>query len=193
MIVEKLIQIMRQLQSFADRPWYLPLIALLGGLDLFILIVPTDGLLISYVMLRPKHWVRAFIALSIGCTLGAWALAFLIQSGSSFFDYQSLHHRIGADTWMWIDNFVDNRGALALGILALLPLPQFPGIVVAALAELPLTEIFFAVLAGRVIKFAVFSYGASHAPKLLLKLPLLKKEVAVMAGPRSPINKVLKE
>lgn len=193
MILEKLVQIMRQLQGFADRPWYLPFIAFLGGLDLFILIVPTDGLLISYVLLRPKHWIRAFVFLTLGCTLGALLLAFLVQSGSSFFDYQSLHSRIGGDTWKWIDTFVDNRGALALGVLALLPLPQFPGIVVAALAEMPLTEIFFAVLIGRATKFALFSYGASHAPKLLLKLPLLKQEVTAVAGPSSPINKVLKE
>lgn len=184
--MEWLIRTFRKIQSFADRPWYLPFIAFLGGLDLFILVVPTDGLLISYVMLRPKQWIRAFILLALGCAIGSWLLAFLIQSGAQWFHYENLTHSVGRETWEWVDQLVDNHGAWALALLALMPLPQFPGIVVAALAEMSLGTIFFSVLLGRLVKFVVLSYGASHAPRLLLKVPLLKREISALTPGKLP-------
>lgn len=183
MKLETLVRYLRKLQSFADRPWYLPFISFLGGVDLFVLVIPTDGLLVSYVMLRPKQWVRAFLMLSLGCALGCWVLAALVQSGAAWFTYQSLIDRIGPSTWNWVDGFVENNGTLALAVLALLPLPQFPGVVIAALMGMPATTIFVAVLIGRLVKFSLLAYGASHAPKLLMKFPLLRKEITTFTGP----------
>ena len=180
---ETIFNFFRRLQAFVDRPWYLPLIATLGGLDLFVLVIPTDGLLISYVMLRPKTWIRAFILTSLGCAIGALALAILIQSGAEWFTYEKLSQSVGADTWQWVDGFVENHGTLALGALAILPIPQFPGIVVAALMGMPLSSIFISVLVGRLLKFAVLAYAASHAPRLLMKIPVLRKEITTFTEP----------
>jgi membrane protein YqaA with SNARE-associated domain len=183
--VDKLSSVLRRIQSFADRPWYLPLIAGLGGADAFLLVIPTDGLLVSFVLLRPKHWLRACLFFTLFCAVGCWLLAWVIQSGAEWLSLDFFYRSVGQDTWNWIDSFVDNHGELALGVLATLPIPQFPGVVVAALAEMPLWSLFVSILAGRLVKYFLLSYAASHAPRLLMRVPFLKKEISAFTGPPS--------
>ena len=62
-----------------DRPWYVALVGGLAALDLFIMIIPTDGLLVTSVLVRPKRWVSWFLWVSIGSAVGAAALAAIIH------------------------------------------------------------------------------------------------------------------
>src|SRR4051812_40346336 len=77
----KLAELLRRMERFTDRSWYPALVAALAALDLFVLVIPTDGLLISAV-LSPKRrakWVSAAIWVSLGSTVGAVLLASLVQ------------------------------------------------------------------------------------------------------------------
>lgn len=173
------------MQAFADRPWYLPFIAFLGGLDLFILIIPTDGLLLSYVLLCPKKWIRAFIIVSFGCAAGALVLALLMRSEWGWIMQSTVTQSMGKENWEWVEGFVAQHGEAALAFLAIMPIPQFPGVVIASWTQMPTTNIFFSIFAGRLLKYVVYAYGASHAPKLLLKIPSVKKELGSLTGPAS--------
>jgi membrane protein YqaA with SNARE-associated domain len=169
----------KRLQFFVDRVWYFPVVGVLAGLDLFILVVPTDAILVSSVMMRPRKWVQAAVCVALGSSFGALFLAGAIQWDQarvmgwfpSAFDNSA---------WQWMDLFFDRNGRIALFFIAVSPLVQFPVICIAALAGMPAWEIFLICLVGRSIKSAVFSYGASHAPKLLMKLPLMKKELSIV-------------
>ncbi len=169
----------KHLQFFVDRIWYFPVVGLLACLDLFILVVPTDAILISSVMMRPRKWVQAAVCVAIGSSLGALFLASAIQ-----WDQARVMGWFPAafnnPAWQWMDVFFDHYGRIALFFIAVSPLVQFPAICIAALAGMPDWEIFSICLVGRSIKSAAFSYGASHAPKLLMKLPLMKKELAIV-------------
>jgi uncharacterized membrane protein YdjX (TVP38/TMEM64 family) len=184
----------RNLRHFVDRLWYFPAVGLLAGLDLFILIVPTDAILITSVMMRPRKWIQAFLWVGLGSSLGALALAGAIQWDPSLVMDRLFPGAFETEVWRWMDAFFDNHGSAALLLIAISPLVQFPAVGIAALAGMPLWDIFITCFAGRMIKTAAFSYGASHAPKLLMKLPFIKQEVAILdpetaaalAPPRKP-------
>lgn len=168
----KMRQLLNGLQSFAGRPWYFPALGFLAALDFYIFIVPTDALLVSSVLLKPKKWVSAFFWVGLGSALGAVSLAAALQTG--VFTVPE------SETWGWLKEFFTHYGSLALALIALSPLVQFPVVVLAALSGMPLGELFVICLLGRWVKSAVFAYIASRAPELLFKIPFLRKELEVL-------------
>jgi membrane protein YqaA with SNARE-associated domain len=177
--MERLKAWVKYLQHFVGRAWYFPVVGILAGLDLFILVVPTDAILVSSVMMRPRKWIEAAVCVALGSAIGAFVLAYAIQWDQahvmSWFPWA--FNNAG---WEWADSFFDHYGRIALFFIAVSPLIQFPAICVAALSGMPAWEIFLVCLLGRAIKSGVFSYGASHAPKLLMRLPLIKKELEIV-------------
>lgn len=164
-----------RVQNFIDRPWYVPFISFLAGIDLFIVIVPTEPLVISAVLLRPKKWIRIFFFVALGSAIGALALALFINLGPNEVILKWLSGAIESNTWNKTVALVNSHGVLALLLISLGPLPQQPGVVVAALAGLSVEQIFLAVLAGRCLKYGVFAWLASHSPRLLYKLKSVRK------------------
>lgn len=162
----------RYLRRFAARPWYLPLAAFLAAADLFVLIIPTDFIIISYVLLKPQHWVRAFLWISGGSAIGALALASILQFGGAEFLQAWFPAIFQSGGWESTRSFVQSYGALALAVISVSFLPQQPGVVIAALSGMALPTLFTAVFAGRVVKYVFFSWAASHAPRLLRKIPV---------------------
>ncbi len=69
----------QKIQKYGDSWWYAPIVGLLAALDSFVVIVPTDGLLVGASVLSPKLWVYNAILVTLGSTLGAVALAALVH------------------------------------------------------------------------------------------------------------------
>ncbi|MCB0418225.1 MAG: hypothetical protein KDD39_11270 [Bdellovibrionales bacterium] len=166
----------RKLQQYSDRPWYLPFLATLIGLDLFLLIVPSDGLLVSSVMLRPKRWVRICIWVSVGSALGALALSALVQWDSVWL-MNSFPTLFQSSHWESTNAFIDKHGAWALALFSFSILPQQPAVIISALAGMPLEVILISVFVGRLVKYGILSYVASHAPRIINRLWFIRKEV----------------
>lgn len=160
----------RRLQRYGKRWWYIPLIAVLAFLDSFIVIVPTDSLLISAVMMRPKRWVYAFLVISLGSTLGACALASFVTTYGDSFVHELFPSIYTSSMWTWTDQLMDKYGALAIFLVSLSPATQHPAVILGGLTGVPLFEIFVAIFLGRAIKYSFFAWIASHSPKLLKKL-----------------------
>ena len=158
------------LQRYADRWWYPPLIAVLAFADAFIIVVPTDGLLVSAVMLSPKRWIYSAILVSLGSSLGAIALGHVIGvHGLAIL----LHISPGIDhsaAWTWTSELMGKWGYWALFLVALSPLMQHPAIAIAALAGMNLVHVFAFVLSGRAIKYLFLAWLATHAPAFLGRL-----------------------
>jgi len=167
----------RRLQRHARRWWYAPLISFLAFIDHFVVFIPTDGLLVSAVMLHPRRWIYTFLCLSVGSSLGALVLAALIEWHGLPLLLQISPGLDQTGMWSWTEAFMNQHGIWALFLVAVSPVVQHPAIALAALAKVPLLNIFLVVLAGRLIKYAVISWVASHAPHLVRRLWGVSREV----------------
>jgi membrane protein YqaA with SNARE-associated domain len=177
MMARKLIVWIQWLQKYVERPWYNPVISFLAWLDIFILIIPTDGLVVSSVLLCPRRWVGAFLWVSIGSTFGTLCLCLLVQWDADWVMHSFLPFAFDTSLWGSTDAFLKSYGLIALALIAFTPLPQMPAAVMAALAHVPLWEITLSVFAGRVIKYALYAWAASHAPRYVLNIPFIKSEL----------------
>lgn len=165
------------LQAHANAWWYAPAIALLAALDAFVVVIPTDGLLVAASMLAPRRWIYTTLIVTLGSSLGALALAAVLEKhGLPFL----LHLSPGLEqtsAWVWSDQIMDRWGNVTLFLIALSPIMQQPAVALAALAGMPLWDIFLLVFAGRLIKYAFISWISTHAPGMLGKLWGMKDEI----------------
>lgn len=143
---------------------------LLAAIDSFVIVVPTDGLLVSATMLAPRRWIYTAFCVSFGSTLGGWLLALVLETHGLPFLLKITPGIETSTAWMWTDRLMDQWGLWALFFVAVTPVMQHPAIAMAALAGMPLTEIFLVMLAGRSIKYYVLAWVSTHAPGLLGKM-----------------------
>lgn len=167
----------KRLQRFTDRKWFPPFVGLLALLDIFFVVIPTDGILISSSMITPRRWPLLAVNAAIGSTLGALVLALLVsQHGLPWIldIYPGLDQ---SHSWKWSLAFFDKYGLLLVFAIAATPLAQQPAVILAGLAQAPILHIVLVVLFGRLIKYLVMAYISSHAPRLLSKLWGVKGEL----------------
>ena len=156
---------LNKFQKFTFRPWYLPAVCLLAALDVFVWVIPTDLLLISFVLLRPNKWVSAFIWVSLGSALGALSLGFIFHYFSDF----ALAHFSFMEGWDRTVQWIEEYGAPAVGLCAAGPAPIVVCAGIAGFMKVPLLMIFLASWAGRLLKYSVFSFLASYVPHVFNK------------------------
>lgn len=179
------------LQKYGDSIWYAPLVSVLAALDSFIIIVPTDGLLVGASILGPRRWIYNAVVITIGSTLGAVALAALIQQHGLPFLLNIVPGVDQSHVWHWTDEAMDKWGAIALFLFALSPLMQHPAVALAALSGMSLSQMLWIIFAGRILKYLGLSWISSHAPRLLNKLWGLEdelKEVGIKSDKNSSAN-----
>ena len=165
------------LQRHIDRIWYPPLIGFLAALDNLVIIIPNDGILISSSMLTPRRWLVLALSVTIGSTLGALALAALVEFQGLPWILDLYPNLSETQTWLLSKNFFEEYGLFLVFVVAATPLMQQPAIILASLANTPLMELGVVIFIGRLIKFLIMAYLGSHAPKLLDKLWGVKSEL----------------
>lgn len=166
-------QFFARLHDFIDRPWYFPLITLLTALDPFIWIIPIEPLLISEVLLRPRRWVTAAIAIGTASALGAGALAWGIETNAGFLP-AAMTNPSDNSSWARVREVVEAHGAAGIWFGAFTFVPLQAIVIIAALAKIPTATIFLSVLAARLPKYLIIAAITSHAPHWLQRLPFLK-------------------
>ncbi|MFN8846086.1 MAG: YqaA family protein [Bdellovibrionales bacterium] len=175
------------LQRFANRSWYPSLVGFLAALDNIILVVPNDGILISSSMLTPKRWWQLALLTSLGSTLGALALCLLVKTYGLEFILTLFPRAQEAQTWQWTLQFFDRWGIGLVFLVAVAPVPQQPAVVLASLSHLPVSLLLVTIFVGRLIKFTIMAWVASHTPQLLKKMWGLKSEMEeVGIDPENP-------
>ena len=153
---------------YVQKPWYPLLLGFLAFIDIFIFVIPTDGLMISSAMTAPKRGLSLTLWTTIGSTLGSLVFAILLNHGVKFADVAGPE---------WTQNWFAAYGLWALFGIALLPVIHHPILVLACLAKISIFKIGIAVVSGRLIKFGVYAWLCTHAPKLLLRSKHLQKEI----------------
>ncbi len=177
------------LQRYANRWWYAPAIAALAFADLFLIVIPIDGLLISYVMLSPRRWISTAVMVALGSSLGAITLAYTLNAHGLPFLLQISPGIEKGSVWLWTSHLMDQWGSWALFAVALGPIMQHPAIAVAAFAGFPVGKIFAVVLAGRLLKYLFLSWLATHAPGVINRLWGLKYELSEVGLLSDPAKK----
>jgi len=170
-------KIFHQLKKHVERPWFGPFLGLLAALDYFVIIIPTDGLLITSAMTAPKHWIRLSFWLTLGSVAGAMTFIVFVQHyGNPFLEwvFPNIHEN---HFWKLSDQWMNQYGIWAVFFTGALPIVIHPVIAFAALAAIPLPKIAFTLFAARTLKYSTYSWIASHVPHYLLRLKNLKKEV----------------
>jgi membrane protein YqaA with SNARE-associated domain len=158
------------LQKHAQSWWYPPAVALLAALDSVLIVIPTDGLLVSATMLAPKRWIYIAVLVTFGSALGALFLGAILELHGLPLLLHWFPHIAETESWKITDHLMDRWGALTVFAVALSPLMQHPAIILAALAGMPLLELFGLVFAGRLIKYFFLAWISTHAPGMLNKL-----------------------
>lgn len=167
---EKIRHLVGLLQRHAGRGWYAPLIGLLSAIDTVVIVIPTDGILISSSMLKPRRWFLFAFSIAFGSTLGALALAALVGLQGHDWVLSAYPGIDESALWLWTERVFHSYGLYLVFAIALTPLAQQPAVILAGLAETPLAELAVALFAGRLIKYILLAYIGSHAPRLLSKL-----------------------
>lgn len=158
------------LQQYVNRWWYLPVIGVLAALDNLIVLVPTDGILISSSMMNPRRWFFYAMAIAVGSTLGAVILSYLVEIHGLPWILDMYPGIDQTRTWAMTDQFFSEYGLYLVFAVAATPLMQQPTVILASLAGESITEIGLVVLAGRTLKFLLIAYLGSHAPRVLGRL-----------------------
>ena len=182
-INSKVSGLIRWSQQYTNQPWYPFLLGFFAFIDNIIIIIPIDGLLVSSIILRAKRWLSFSLANTIGSSLGALLLAYLVEIHGlpKIIEYfPNLTHG-----WVWqtTENFFVKYGLIVVFVVAAAPIFQHPAIILAALANISLYHIFVTVLVGRLIKYLIMGYISSHAPRLLSKLWGLEDELEEVGSP----------
>ncbi len=174
---EKFKALIKWVQHYSDRPWYPAFVGFLSAIDNWILIVPTDGLVISGVMLAPKRWKQFAWQVPLLSTIGGIAFAAFV--GEQGLPYLQSHWPELTTTvyWTWTEDFFAKHGLVVVFLVATTPLAQQPALILAALAQTPYWYLFLVVLAGRMIKYILLSWIAARAPSVLSKLWGLNREM----------------
>ncbi|WP_409479493.1 YqaA family protein [Pseudobdellovibrio sp. HCB154] len=165
------------LQYYIDRVWYLPMLSLLAILDVFFIVIPTDGLTISSSMLKPRKWFYFGVFSAAGSVLGAMILCYIVQLYGIHIVETLFPNMQASNFWLQTQKFFDAYGLWLLFAVALSPLSQQPVLILAVLATVPLLQILLITVVGRFLKFLLFAYIGSHAPHLIKKLWGMKDEL----------------
>lgn len=174
-----------RLQRFSARAWYPELVGALGGLDLWIIVVPIDGIVISSVLLQPRRWMRFVFSVSILSTLGAFTLAYAVVALGLPFVEGSWPSLLQSSLWLWTQNSFLEYGILIVFLSAAMPIAQQPALCIAALAHTPLPELTLAYLLGRICKYSIICYIAAKLPHRLSRLWGVQSEMEQAGVERS--------
>lgn len=158
------------LRRYANRLWYPPLLSTLAALDALLIVIPTDGILISSSMLMKKRWMTFGFFVAVGSAIGSIALISLV--GHLGLE-QILQLYPGVDqtqVWKVTLNFFSEYGLLVVFLVGVTPLTQQPALIMAALSDIPMAPLAAVIFFSRLIKFLIMAYIATHAPRLLSKL-----------------------
>ena len=167
----------KKLQRKANRFWFPPLLILLALLDALIIIIPTDGILISSSMLIKKRWFRFGLSVAVGSAIGS---LILVYAADHYGLQKILEFYPGVDqsqVWKWTLSFFNSYGLVVVFLVGVTPFTQQPALIMAALSGISFFPLALAILISRIIKFCIMAYIASHTPRLLKKLWGIKDEM----------------
>ncbi len=174
---KKAIHFLKKVMTKIDHPLFPVILALLSAIDHFILIIPSDGILITSIFIRKKKWPRNALSISLGSTLGAILLVFLVHHyglEEIILHFPKITH---SSIWPYSQKLLTDYGLWGLFFMMLSPFMQQPMLLLIGLTNHPLKVILVVILAGKSLKYILISWCASKFPEVIRKSKLLGAEI----------------
>lgn len=157
-------------EGFSSRWWYSSLLCFLAAIDVFVLVVPSDGILASSALLQPRKWWQFALALAVGSSLGGAALVYLVQLWGMPWVVSYFPAMVDNSSWQWFSDFVQAWGLLFVFLVAATPIIQHPTLTISALVENRFGLLIAVFFAGRLVKSLIIAGVAAKAPSYLKRL-----------------------
>ena len=170
-------KVLAKIQLQVQRPYYFLLLGFVTLIDAFVLVIPTDGLLVTSVLGHPKAWLRNALATSIGSVLGSLLLASAIELYGIDLLLTLAPGIETSSAWARSTELMLNYGIYAIFLVGLSPLPQQPIVVIAALAKISLPLLAILLLSGRLLKYLIIAFVSAKSPEYINKIRGIKKEL----------------
>jgi membrane protein YqaA with SNARE-associated domain len=152
---------LRLLARTAPSRWYGPLAGAIAFTLTLTASAPYVAVLIAALWLTPERWRTLVLWSSIGGAAGAVVL----MNSLRHLGWAALHARFpelaGSPAWLYATDAIQTHGIAVLGLIAAAPMPQTPGLALAAAVELDPLASFLALFAGKVIKYATVAWLVS--------------------------------
>lgn len=167
-------------REVVDRWWYPFLIAFLTFVDVFTIVVPSDGILVSSAMMRPKKWIRTAFAMTVGSFLGGALFAALVFHYGESFVFALMPTITETVVWSWTHDFFQKYGLIVVFLAAASPVSFQPALFFAVIAHTPFAQIMLMLFAGRALKNFVIAWVSSHTPRALEKFWGIRSDLEEM-------------
>lgn len=173
---------------FINRPWYPLLVSVMAGLDLFVVVIPTDGLFISSILAKPRRWIVVSVLVAVGSAVGGFVLASLTEGflqgvmgagETGFLGWLNpLLKQLVESPDSSVHKWTEAYGVWAIVAGGILPLPLQPFVVGPIVAGMSVNTVFIALLLGRLIKYLALGAIAAYAPNFIPYLKGIQDEIA---------------
>lgn len=128
---------------------------------------PYGPVLVAAVLIAPERWRSTYLAASIGAATGATLLAQAVQWVGSQLIAQYFPGLEHSPQWLSAEQWVSAYGSVALAVVAALPLPQIPPLLILALAQTPPLLIGLAIFVGKLCKYGAYILAVQLALRAL--------------------------
>lgn len=156
----------KSLHKFVDRSWYDAMVAVMAGLDYFLIFFPIDVLLLTRMLLRRDRWLQGALLVALGSGIGAWALAWFVQWDiNSIMSFLGRFIDLSSPEAIHATEFIRQYGIIGVTLIALSFIPPQIAVIIAAIEKVPIMSIFFSVFIARGIKYSVYSMICVYFPK----------------------------
>jgi membrane protein YqaA with SNARE-associated domain len=156
----------RLIRDAADGHGFLAVCCLLG-LACSISASPVIPIIVTDAMISPRRWHTISVSIALGCSFGAVVLVMLFHYlGWSLVDQffpEFWHH----PAWQNMQDWIVSYKEIGLAAISASPLPEMPALIVLGLAKPDIIVVFIAVLIGKLFKYGLISWLASHFPDKL--------------------------
>jgi len=156
---------------FTDRKWYPFAVSALTAADIFVGIIPSDALLVSAVLGRPKNWMKIGLIFALGNFLGAALLAGIVYWDADLLR-EFFPQFFQSNAWLTVADFMAKYGGFALVVAIMGPLSIQPFIILPLLSGFPFKTFLIIYFLARLFKVLLVAWLASHTPKLLARWTL---------------------
>lgn len=128
---------------------------------------PVTAILVMATMMAPRRWRSVAIAGALGSAIGSTGLL-LVFHHVGWTQVLAWFPGIG-DTpyWRQLADWIGHYGLWALFVVAALPMPQTPAIVFLAMHRPEILPTLLAILAGKLLRYAVVCGATAIVPRAL--------------------------
>lgn len=126
---------------------------------------PVTAVVVPAALLLPRLWRQISVFSALGSAVGATLLVLAFHNLGWEQIYDRFPQLATHATWLRVMGWAAEYGAVALFLVAVSPLPQTPALIFFGIARHDPAIVFFAMLAGKLIKYALFAWLTIRFPE----------------------------